>query len=237
MFVVIKNFKLGSEYMRKIVIIEDDETIREELQCFLSKYEYKTIAPETFENIIEFILNENADLILLDINLPIYDGYYICREIRKVSEVPIIIVTSRNSDMDELMSMNLGADDFVTKPYNTQILLARIAALLKRTSGSTSQANILIYNNFKLNLSNATIIYNDKELELTKNEIKILSYLIENKGSIISREDLIEYLWKSDYFVDDSTLSVNITRLRKKLESIGIKNAIETRRGLGYIMI
>lgn len=222
--------------MKKIIMVEDDTIIREELQSFLSKYDYKVTAPTEFENIIDFILNEEADLILLDINLPIYDGYYICREIRKKSEVPIIIVTSRDSDMDELMSMNLGADDFVTKPYNTQILLARIAALLKRAGTFAVPSNMLIYKDFKLNLSNATVIHNNEELELTKNEVKILSYLIENKGSIVSREALMEYLWKADYFVDDSTLSVNITRLRKKLEGIGIKDTIETRRGLGYIM-
>lgn len=223
--------------MKKIMIIEDEVIIREELNNFLSKYNYEVIAPSDFENVIEFILNENPDLILLDINLPIFDGYYICREIRKTSDIPIIIVTSRDSDMDELMSMNLGADDFVTKPYNTQILLARIAALLKRSGGSSNTSKYLIYNNFKINLSNATISLEDKEIELTKNEIKILSCLIENKGSIVSREMLMEYLWKSDYFVDDSTLTVNITRLRRKLEGIGIKDAIETRRGLGYIMV
>ncbi len=219
------------------MIIEDEVIIREELKSFLSKYNYEVIAPSDFENVIEFILNENPDLILLDINLPIFDGYYICREIRKTSDIPIIIVTSRDSDMDELMSMNLGADDFVSKPYNTQILLARIAALLKRSGGSSNTSKYLIYNNFKINLSNATISWEDKEIELTKNEIKILSCLIENKGSIVSREILMEYLWKSDYFVDDSTLTVNITRLRRKLEGIGIKDAIETRRGLGYIMV
>nr|WP_205606389.1 response regulator transcription factor [Clostridium butyricum] len=219
------------------MIIEDEVIIREELKSFLSKYNYEVVAPSDFENVIEFILNENPDLILLDINLPIFDGYYICREIRKTSDIPIIIVTSRDSDMDELMSMNLGADDFVSKPYNTQILLARIAALLKRSGGSSNTSKYLIYNNFKINLSNATISREDKEIELTKNEIKILSCLIENKGSIVSREILMEYLWKSDYFVDDSTLTVNITRLRRKLEGIGIKDAIETRRGLGYIMV
>lgn len=222
--------------MEKIIIIEDDEIIREELKNFLSKYGYEIVAPTSFDNVVQFILNENANLVLLDINLPIFDGYYICREVRKKSDIPIIIVTSRDSDMDELMSMNLGADDFVTKPYNTQILLARIAALLKRSGSSTATSNILTYKDFQLNLSNATIIYNEKEIELTKNEVKILSYLINHKGEIVSRELLMEYLWSTEYFVDDSTLTVNITRLRKKLEEIGIENVIETRRGLGYIM-
>ena len=222
--------------MEKIIIIEDDEIIREELKNFLSKYGYEIVAPTSFDNVVEFILNENANLVLLDINLPIFDGYYICREVRKQSDVPIIIVTSRDSDMDELMSMNLGADDFVTKPYNTQILLARIAALLKRSGSSIATSSILTYKDFQLNLSNATIKYKEKEVELTKNEVKILSYLINHKGQIVSRELLMEYLWSTDYFVDDSTLTVNITRLRKKLEEIGIENVIETRRGLGYIM-
>lgn len=222
--------------MAKIIIIEDDEIIREELKNFLSKYGYEIIAPTTFDNVVGFVLKENANLVLLDINLPIFDGYYICREVRKQSDVPIIIVTSRDSDMDELMSMNLGADDFVTKPYNTQILLARITALLKRSGSSTTTSSILTYKDFQLNLSNATILYKEREVELTKNEVKILSYLINHKGEIVSRESLMEYLWSTDYFVDDSTLTVNVTRLRKKLEEIGIENVIETRRGLGYIM-
>ena len=222
--------------MEKIIIVEDDKIIREELQSFLSKYGYEVVAPSEFENIVEFILNENANLVLLDINLPVFDGYYICREVRKKSEVPIIVVTSRDSDMDELMSINLGADDFVTKPYNTQILLARIGALLKRSGSNTVSTNILTYKDFQLNLSNATVLYNGKEIDLTKNEVKILSYLINYKGEIVSRELLMEYLWTSEFFVDDSTLTVNITRLRKKLEEVGIENVIETRRGLGYIM-
>ena len=222
--------------MEKIIVVEDDEGIREEIKSFLGKYGYDVIAPTEFNNIIEFIEKEQGDLILLDINLPVFDGYYICREVRKKSEVPIIIVTSRDSDMDELMSMNLGADDFITKPYNTQILLARIASILKRAYGNNVGHNILTYKNIKLDLSNATVTYNNESLELTKNDVKILSYLINNKGSIVSRDALMEHLWKADYFVDDSTLSVNITRLRKKLEEIGIENLIETRRGLGYII-
>jgi Response regulators consisting of a CheY-like receiver domain and a winged-helix DNA-binding domain len=222
--------------MRKIIIIEDDEVIREELQSFLERYGYEVKAPLDMDNIINYIESENAELILLDINLPMYDGYYICREIRKTSEVPIIIVTSRDSEVDELMSMNLGADDFITKPYNTEILLARITNSLKRTYGNIKNSNILSYRDFNLNLSNATIIYKDNSLELTKNEVKILSFLINNKGNIVKRDSLMEYLWKADFFVDDSTLNVNINRLRKKLEEIGIENPIETRRGMGYIM-
>lgn len=222
--------------MYNITVIEDSDTIREELKKLLSKYGYNINTPTNFENIIEEIHNSKPDLILLDINLPYFDGYHICREIRKTSKVPIIIVTSRNSDMDELMSMNLGADDFVTKPYNTQILLVRIEALLRRTYGKEEQSNKLTYKNFELDLSKGIVVSGDKKLEITKNEIKILSYLIEHKGEIVSREDLMEHLWNSDYYVDDNTLSVNVTRIRKKLQELGIENVIETRRGLGYIM-
>ena len=222
--------------MYNITIVEDSDIIREELKKLLSKYGYNIKTPTNFENIIEEVHSSKPDLILLDINLPYFDGYHICREIRKTSKVPIIIVTSRDSDMDELMSMNLGADDFVTKPYNTQILLVRIEALLRRTYGREEQSNKLTYKNFELDLSKGILISGDNKLEITKNEIKILSYLMEHKGEIVSREDLMEHLWNSDYYVDDNTLSVNVTRIRKKLQELGIENVIETRRGLGYIM-
>ena len=222
--------------MSKIFVVEDEKTIREELSIFLSRYGYEVEAPEDFENIIENIKGSNCDLILLDINLPVFDGYYICRAVRKFSDVPIIVVTSRDSDIDELMSMNLGADDFVTKPYNTQILLARIEAILKRVNKSLMAQDILEYNEMKVNLSNGTITYNNKTIEITKNELKIISYLIKNKGKIVSREHLMNYLWDCEMFIDDNTLSVNVTRIRKKLEEIGLKSIIETRRGLGYIM-
>lgn len=221
--------------MSKIVIIEDTATIREELKTFLTRYGYEVVAPTSFENIIEYTLGEKPDLILLDINLPMFDGYHICREIRKSSDVPIIIVTSRDNEMDELMSMNLGADDFITKPYNTQILLARIASILRRVHGSTSQ-DTLSYNDLKLNLSNSSVTYKSNTIELTKNELKILSYLIKNQGKIVSRDDLMDFMWNSDIFVDDNNLSVNVTRLRKKLNQLGMSENIETRRGLGYIL-
>ncbi|BAK16989.1 response regulator consisting of a CheY-like receiver domain and a winged-helix DNA-binding domain [Solibacillus silvestris StLB046] len=221
--------------MSKIVIIEDTETIREELKTFLITYGFDAVAPTNFENIIQETLNEAPDLILLDINLPIFDGYYICREIRKQSDVPIIVVTSRDNEMDELMSMNLGADDFVTKPYNTQILLARIETILRRVQGS-SMRDTLVYNDLKLNLSNGSVTYKGEKAELTKNEIKILSCLYKNKGKIVSRDDLMDFMWNADVFVDDNNLSVNVTRLRKKLEALGMEKNIETRRGLGYIL-
>lgn len=225
----------GSDSMSKIIIIEDTETIREELKTFLMRYGYEVVAPINFENIIHDTLKEQPNLILLDINLPVLDGYYICREIRKKSDVPIIVVTSRDNEMDELMSMNLGADDFITKPYNTQILVARIESILRRVQGYNIQETI-VYHDLKLNLSNGSISYNGRTAELTKNELKILSCLIKNKGKIVSRDDLMDFMWNADVFVDDNNLSVNVTRLRKKLEGVGMEENIETRRGLGYIL-
>ena len=221
--------------MKKIIIVEDEEKIRAELKNFLVNYNYEVICLSKFESIIGDILKENAHLVLLDINLPIYDGYYICREIRKKSNVPIIVVSSRDTEMDELMSINLGADDFITKPYNTQILLARVNSILKRTYDKESKDGI-IYKGLELDLPKNTVIFENKEIELTKNEFRILNCLMKNKGKIVSRGDLMDYLWDLDLFIDDNTLTVNINRLRKKLEEIKCEGYIETRRGRGYIM-
>lgn len=220
---------------KKIFIIEDEEKIRNELITFLNKYGYITSYSVDFENIVEDALKSKCNLILLDINLPYYDGYYICREIRKKSDVPIIVVTSRDSEVDELMSMNLGADDFITKPYNTQILLARISSLLRRTYNN-QESEILEHNNLKLNLSKSEVEYSGNKIELSKNESKILYVLIKNKERIVSRNEIIESLWDSDEFVDDNTLTVNINRLRKKLEEIGAVDFLKTKRGQGYIL-
>lgn len=221
--------------MSRILIIEDNENLKNELIQFLLMYGYEAYSTDDYKNIIETILNDEPDLILLDINLPYYDGYYICREIRKKNNIPIIIVTSRDSDMDEIMSMNLGADDFITKPYNTQVLLARIGSLLRRTGMGKAQ-DILEHKGLKLNMNKGEVIYKDKSSDLSKNEFKILACLMKNKESIVGREDLMDYLWNSDLFIDDNTLSVNVTRLRKKLDDLGFKNAIETKRGIGYIL-
>lgn len=221
--------------MNKLMIIEDSQIIREELKSLLTRYGYNVIACENFENILEDIEKERPELILLDINLPVYDGFHICREVRKKLNIPIIIVTSRDSEIDELMSMNLGADDFITKPYNTQILLARISAVLKRTYTDVS-SDVLVYKDLSLDLSKGTITAFGQSVELSKNEIKILAHLMKNKEKIVSRDDLMNYMWNSDVYIDDNTLSVNMTRIRKKLEELDLKDYIETRRGLGYIL-
>ena len=221
--------------MNKLMIIEDSQIIREELKSLLTRYGYNVIACENFENILEDIEKERPELILLDINLPVYDGFHICREVRKTLNIPIIIVTSRDSEIDELMSMNLGADDFITKPYNTQILLARISAVLKRTYTDVS-SDVLVYKDLSLDLSKGTITAFGQSVELSKNEIKILAHLMKNKEKIVSRDDLMNYMWNSDVYIDDNTISVNMTRIRKKLEELDLKDYIETRRGLGYIL-
>ena len=220
----------------KIFIIEDEEKIRLELSTFLNRYGYETSYSTDFENIVDISLKEEPDIILLDINLPYYDGYYICREIRRKSNVPIIVVTSKNSEVDELMSMNLGADDFITKPYNTQILLARIASIIRRTYQNLD-SEVFEFKGLKYNMSTSEMTFDNKKCELTKNESKILFTLMKNKERIVPRNDLMKALWQDDEFVDDNTLTVNINRLRKKLEEIGAVDYIQTKRGQGYILI
>jgi len=220
--------------MSKILIVEDDEKLRSELEIFLKNNGYEVSSLKSFNNTINEILEINPNVVLLDINLPGADGEYICKEIRKQSNMGIIMVTSRESELDELISINYGADHYITKPYNIQILLAKIASLLRRTDSNAIKDKIDA-KDFILNLSNSTIERSGKTIELTKNEYKILKYLIENRGKIVSREDIMNYLWDTEDFIDDNTLTVNMTRLRGKLESIGVHDAIETKRGQGYI--
>lgn len=222
--------------MQKILIVEDDEKLRNELEIFLSHQGYQAECLKTFDNTIGDILKINPNLILLDINLPSADGEYICKEIRKQSNMGIIIVTSRDNELDELVSINYGADHYITKPFNIHILLAKINSLLRRTNNSNDSKDKIDAKDFILNISNSTISKNDKIIDLTKNEYKILKYLIENRGKIVSREDIMNCLWENESFIDDNTLSVNITRLRAKLEELGLKDMIETKRGQGYIL-
>lgn len=222
--------------MQKILIVEDEEKLRNELENFLNKNGFLVEVLEDFDNTIEEILNRNADLILLDINLPYLDGKYICKEIRKTSNVPIIMVTSMNNEMDELISLNYGADQYVTKPYNIQILLAKIVGLLKRNQNSGANPDKIDLNDFVLNTAGRIIEKDNQKIELTKNEYNILYFLAIHRGQVISRDELMEYLWDSEEFVDDNTLNVNIKRLRSKLEELGTEDLIETRRGQGYIL-
>ena len=222
--------------MQKILIVEDDEKLRHELKVFLDKNGFDAIEFDKFENPVENILNENADLILLDINLPFSDGKFILNEIRKVSDVPIMMITSMNNDIDELISLNYGADHYVTKPFNIQILLAKITGLLKRSNNSNINLEKINCGKFILNISQSMIEKDDKKVELTKNELRILHFLVKNRNKIVSREDIMEYLWESESFIDDNTLTVNMKRLRNKLEELDLKDLIETKRGQGYIL-
>ena len=221
--------------MNKILIVEDDEKLRKELEIFLNKNGYEARGLEKFDDVINDIINEKANLILLDINLPFIDGEYICKEVRKISDVPIIMVTSRNNEIDELISLNYGADQYVTKPYNIQILLAKIAGLLKRNSSNNQEK--IDCGKFVLNISQSIIESQNKKIELTKNEFKILYYLAIHKGQIIDRDEIMDYLWESESFIDDNTLTVNMKRLRNKLEELNLQDIIETKRGQGYILI
>ena len=221
--------------MKKILIVEDDEKLRKELEIFLNKNGYLSETLNTFNNTLNDILKINPELLLLDLNLPNADGEYICKEIRKKSNMPIIIITSRDNEIDELLTINNGADHYITKPFNIHILLAKINSLLRRTK---SQENIdrVDANDFILNINKSTIEKDNTIIELTKNEFRILKYLVQNRNKIVSREDIMMCLWDSDNFIGDSTLTVNITRVRYKLEELGLKELLETKRGQGYIL-
>ena len=222
--------------MQKILIVEDDKKLRQELETFLNKNGFQAKGLEKFDDTIQDILNENADLVLLDINLPYVDGEFVCKEVRKLSNVPIIMVTSRDNEIDELMSLNYGADQYVTKPYNIQILLAKITGLLKRNENSGRNPEKIDCNGFILNVAERVIEKDNKKIDLTKNEYSILYYLSTHKEKVVSRDEIMDYLWESEEFIDDNTLNVNIKRLRTKLEELGVKDKIETKRGQGYLL-
>lgn len=217
-----------------LLIVEDEIKLREELKQFLENNGYKVITINDFDNTLSEIKKNNCDLILMDINLPNINGEYLVKELRKDSNVPIIMVTSKNTEMDELISINYGADDFIVKPYNPQILLARIERILKRINNND---NRIVYNDLILDVSKSSIIKNEEVTQLSKNEFRIFYYLLSNRGKIISRDDLINYLWDNNEFVDDNTLTVNINRLRNKLATLGYNELIITRRGQGYIVL
>lgn len=219
--------------MQKIIIIEDDPVIREELALLLFNEGYQTVAVTEFTNVAMQVLKGKPNLILLDLNLPERDGLSLCADIRKAIPTPIIFVTSRDSATDELRALSMGGDDYITKPYNIPVLLARIKAVLRRSSGA-AEPDTLEVGGLSLHLTQATASAGGKTVELTRNELKILSYLMAHPGKIVPRADLIEVLWESQIYIDGNTLSVNVTRLRGKLEEIGLPDLIKTRRGLGY---
>lgn len=219
--------------MSKIVIVEDDPVIREELTLLLSNEGYQAAAVTDFSCVARQVSDLSPDLILLDLGLPGRDGLALCADIRRASRIPIIFVTSRDSASDELWALSLGGDDYITKPYNIPVLLARIKAVLRR-SGGPAEPDTLEAGGLTLHLTRGTVEANGKAVELTRNELKILACLMENQGKIVSRADLIDALWDSKIYIDDNTLSVNMTRLRAKLEELGLPGFIKTRRGMGY---
>ena len=220
--------------MYKIIIVEDDKEIREELKILLENSGHQVKLVTEFENVAQKIIDEQAHLVLLDINLPNKNGYEICSKIRTKSNIPIIFVTSRNNSMDELKGIMLGGDDYIEKPYNVPILLARIQNLLNRTYQKENKESKIEYKGVVLDILKSTIKYQEKEIELTKTEIKTLYFLLQNKDIIVPRADIINYLWDNEVYADDNSLSVIITRIREKIKELGIDNFIETKRGQGY---
>lgn len=217
---------------KKILIVEDNREIAKNLSLLLNSSGYESIYLEDFEDVPKSILKEKPDLVLLDINIPYMNGEKVLEVVRETSQVPIIMVTSQNAESDEVLSMSYGADDYITKPYNPNILLLRIGAVLRRTGKKSD----LTYREIEVNLQKGILKRGDKEVVLTKNEMIIFNYLLENKGRIVSRDELMTDLWNNEEYINDNALSVNISRLRSKLKELGIPNAIETRKGLGYIL-
>jgi DNA-binding response OmpR family regulator len=221
----------------KVMIVEDEPTIRDMLGESIRKWGYETVIFDDFGQVLEVFLKENPHLVLMDINLPIFDGFYWCNKIRNVSKVPIIFISSRNTPMDMVMSMNMGGDDFIQKPFFEEVLIAKIKALLRRTYSYTETISTIIeHDGIMLNLNNGDVFFKDQKAEFTRNEFKILNILMQNKGSIISREKIMRSLWEDESFVDNNTLTVNITRIRKKLADLGKDNYIVTMKGEGYII-
>jgi DNA-binding response OmpR family regulator len=220
----------------RMMLVEDNPSARRAVAALLTRYGYEVVAPTQFDDLLAEFERAKPHLVLLDINLPVFDGFYLCRELRRRSEVPIIFLTSRDSDMDQVMGMTLGGDDYITKPYSAEVLLARVSAVLRRVYGRGPMIDTLEHRGLRLDLSTGVASHGEQQVELTRNELKLLHALMEKQGTVVSREQLMERLWSSDLFVDENTLTVNIARLRAKLAEMGLEGYIETRRGLGYIV-
>ena len=220
--------------MHKILIVEDDKVIGGAVKKHMETWGSQTYLAENFQNIMEDFARFAPQLVILDITLPFYNGYHWCSEIRKVSKVPILFLSSAADNMNIVMAMNLGGDDFVAKPFDLAVLTAKVQALLRRSYDFAGQTRILEHNGVILNLADASLLYGDAMLDLSKNEYRIILTLLERTGSIVNRETLMEKLWATDSFIDENTLTVNVARLRKRLETIGLSDFIETKKGLGY---
>lgn len=223
--------------MFKIMIVEDDPKIRGIVIENIERWGFECVYVEDFSETFNVFVKHQPHLVLMDINLPSFDGFYWCNKIREVSKVPVIFVSSRNTNMDIVMAINMGGDDFIQKPFSLEVLMAKINAILRRTYSYTdTSSDVVEYNNVFLNLKDSTLIYNEEKVELTKNEFKIIYILMKNNGNVVSRDKIMRSLWEDESFVDDNTLTVNINRLRKKLTDIGLEDYIKTKKGQGYIV-
>ena len=222
--------------MYKILIVEDDTTIANGLKNHLEKWGYEVECITDFKNIMDSFTKNEPQLVLLDIVLPFFNGFHWCQEIRKISKVPIIFLSSANDNMNIVMAMNMGGDEFIEKPFDLNVVTAKVQAVLRRTYEFRGTADVMEWNGAILNLADATVLYQDQKLELSKNEFKILQILLENTGKIVSRESIMTRLWDSNEFIDDNTLTVNVARLRKKMEQIGLGGKIITKKGIGYMV-
>lgn len=220
----------------KILIIEDDLVISKTMKNHLESWNYEVEYVTDFKDVMAHFVSFNPHLVLLDIKLPFVNGFTLCSEIRKISRVPVIFISSASDNMNIVMAINMGGDDFIAKPFDLTVLTSKVQALLRRTYDFTGQTNLLEHRGIILNISDGTIHFKGQKLNLTKNEFKILHFLFENKGKVVSREALMNRLWETDSFIDDNTLTVNINRLRKKLETIGITDLIKTKKGIGYLV-
>lgn len=222
--------------MYRIFIVEDDMTIANALSLHLSRWNYDVVCAEDFKNIVESFAAFDPQLVLLDIMLPFFNGFHWCQEIRKISRVPIIFLSSASDNMNIVMAMNMGGDEFIEKPFDLNVVTAKIQAVLRRAYSFQGSGNILEHQGLILNLNDASVMYREQKLTLTKNEFRILQILLESSGKIVSRDTITTGLWESDEFIDDNTLTVNISRLRKKLEDLGLGDCIKTKKGIGYII-
>lgn len=220
----------------KIFIVEDDPVIASAVAEHIASWGCETHIAQNFQNIVQEFVEFDPQLVLLDVGLPFYNGYHWCSEIRRISSVPIIFVSSASDNMNIVMAINMGADDFIAKPFDLNVLTAKVQAMLRRTYDLGGQARLLQHRDAVLNTDDSTLTYHGERVELTKNEYRILQVLMENKGKTVSRDVLMQRLWESDSFVDENTLSVNVARLRKKLDGAGLENFIATKKGMGYIV-
>ena len=222
--------------MYKIFIVEDDKSIAESMKQHLTQWDYDVYCVTDFKTVKEDFIRDDPHLVLMDIKLPFFNGYHWCEEIRAISALPIIFISSASDNMNIVMAMNMGGDDFIAKPFSLEVLTAKVQAIIRRTYSMQGQMNIIEHKGAVLDMANTALTYSGEKIDLTRNDFRIMQLLMENKGSVVTREKIMEKLWESESFIDDNTLTVNITRLRRKLESAGLCHFITTKKGIGYMV-